>query len=158
MPILLMTAWLVFNGRVTLELVLVGLGLTAALYGGCCALLGFSWRRELRLWRLLPGALGYLLVLVREVLLANLRVMGVILTPGRARHTDHRLVEFRAPVKTAGGRLILANSITLTPGTITVSLSGGHYCVHALDERFAHGLEDSAFVRGIRGMEGRLHD
>lgn len=157
MPILLMAAWLLFNGRVTLELIVVGLVLTAGLYGGCCALLGFSWRRELRLWRLLPRALGYLLLLIWEVLLANLRVIRVILSPRPSEHTAHRLVEFRAPVKSPRGQLVLANSITLTPGTITVSAADGHFCVHALNERFAHGLENSAFVRGIRNMEGESH-
>lgn len=158
MPVLLLAAWLLINGKVTLELVLVGVLLTAAVYGGCCGLLGFSWRRELRWWKKAPRALAYLGLLVWEVLLANLQVIRLILSPNRKEHTKHRLVWFSAPVRSGIGRVILANSITLTPGTITVSTPGERFCVHALDEQFSHGLDRSRFVTAIRAMEGNAHD
>ena len=158
MPVLLMAAWLLFNGKVTLELVLVGVVLVAAVYGGCCVLLGFSWKKELRLWKKLPRVLAYLALLVWEVLLANLQVIRLILSPNRKEHTRHRLIWFPAPVKSGVGQVILANSITLTPGTITVSTPEGRFCVHALDEQFAHGLDQSRFVKAIRAMEEDTHD
>lgn len=157
MPVLLMAAWLLFNGRVTLELVLVGMVLAAAVYACCCALLGFSWKKELRLWKKLPRAFAYLLLLVWEVLLANLQVIRLILSPNMEEHTRHRLVRFPAPVKSGPGQVLLANSITLTPGTITVSTPEGYFCVHALDEQFAHGLDQSRFVKAIRAMEEEGH-
>ena len=153
MPLLLMAAWLLFNGKVTVELVLTGAVLTAAVYALCCGLLGFSWRRELRLWKKLPRALAYLALLVWEVLLANLQVIRIILSPNIQKHTRHRLVWFPAPVDSEAGKVLLANSITLTPGTITVSTEGDVCCVHALDEEFAGGLDSSRFVKAIRAME-----
>ena len=48
---------------------------------------------------------------------------------------------------------MLANSITLTPGTITVSLEGDTYCVHCLDKSMAEGIESSIFVQKLHRIE-----
>ncbi|MDE7238684.1 MAG: Na+/H+ antiporter subunit E, partial [Lachnospiraceae bacterium] len=63
------------------------------------------------------------------------------------------IVSFDVTLKTEVGRALLANSITLTPGTITVSLSDNHYVVHCLDKAFGEGLDSSVFVRLIADME-----
>ena len=52
---------------------------------------------------------------------------------------------------------MLANSITLTPGTITVKLSGDEFSVHCLDKSLAVGLSDSIFVKLLMRIE-RLKD
>ena len=49
--------------------------------------------------------------------------------------------------------MLLANSITLTPGTITVSVEGNRFCVHCLDWELADGVEDSVFVELLKEME-----
>ena len=49
--------------------------------------------------------------------------------------------------------MLLANSITLTPGTITVSVEGDRFCVHYLDKELADGVEDSVFVELLKEME-----
>lgn len=154
MFLLLFAVWLMLNGRITVEIVSLGLALCAVLYWAAWRLLGFSPRRELSLFRRLPQAIAYLLLLVWNVLVSNVQVMAVILSP-RAGRVEPRLVRFQSPVKTSLGEVILANSITLTPGTFTAGLFDGQYCVHALDESFAGGMEDSGFVRAIRNMEGR---
>ena len=48
---------------------------------------------------------------------------------------------------------MLANAITLTPGTITVTLEGSEYTVHCLDESMAEGIQDSEFVKYILKFE-----
>ena len=48
---------------------------------------------------------------------------------------------------------LLANSITLTPGTITVSVEDDRFCVHCLDKELAEGMEDSVFVKLLEEME-----
>ena len=51
---------------------------------------------------------------------------------------------------------MLANSITLTPGTYTVGLENGAYVVQALDKsKFGEGLDDSVFVKQLRKLEGK---
>ena len=48
---------------------------------------------------------------------------------------------------------MLANAITLTPGTITVSLEDNRYTVHCLDESMAEGMNESVFVDYIEKLE-----
>ena len=63
------------------------------------------------------------------------------------------LVTFQTKIKSPFLRVLLANSITLTPGTITVSLEDDTYVVHALDKDFAEGIENSVFVRMLEKAE-----
>jgi multicomponent Na+:H+ antiporter subunit E len=48
----------------------------------------------------------------------------------------------------------LANSITLTPGTITIHLEDGKFGIHAIDAPLGEGIEDSGFVRKLKNIEG----
>ncbi len=85
--------------------------------------------------------------------LCSFRVLGLVLHP--AREIAPRLIYFHADIRTETHRVLLANSITLTPGTITVGLTGDRFHVHALDRSFADGIGDSEFVREIQRLEAR---
>ena len=63
------------------------------------------------------------------------------------------VVRFKTDLKSAPARIMLANSITLTPGTITVSLTGDEYVVHCLDKSLAEGINSSIFVTLLRRLE-----
>ena len=78
-------------------------------------------------------------------------MIRLILSP--STEVEPRLVHLRTDLKTDGKRALLANSITLTPGTITVRLKGQHLQVHCLDCSLAEGLGESSFVRLLREME-----
>ena len=62
-------------------------------------------------------------------------------------------MRFKTDLKSAPARIMLANSITLTPGTITVSLTGDEYVVHCLDKSLAEGINSSIFVTLLRRLE-----
>jgi multicomponent Na+:H+ antiporter subunit E len=53
---------------------------------------------------------------------------------------DPRMVNFKTRLKSDVARVTLANSITLTPGTITVRVEGDVFTVHALSDKVASGL------------------
>ena len=63
------------------------------------------------------------------------------------------IVHVHTNLKTETARVILANSITLTPGTITVSLTDDDLLVHCLDKSLAEGMENSSFVKLLEKME-----
>ena len=63
------------------------------------------------------------------------------------------IVHFQSQLKSQGLRVLVANSITLTPGTYTVKLEGREYAVHALDESFQPGIEYSAFFQLAQKVE-----
>ena len=93
------------------------------------------------------GMAGYAALLFREIFRANLKVMGLILA--RDIEVDPCLVRFRTHLKSEAARIALANSITLTPGTITASLEGDELLVHALNRDMARALVNSAFEREL---------
>ena len=152
MFLLLLAFWVLLNGRITAEILILGLLICSVVYGWCCKVLGLNWKRELDLARRIPGAVKYLLILVWEVLKAAFQVMALTLSP-EAKEVEPRLVYFKSPVKSDIGKVILSNSITLTPGTITCGVGDNLFCVHALDGQFAGGMEDSVFVTEIRKLE-----
>ena len=151
MIFVLFALWLVFNGKVTLEIVLFGIVLSAAVYLFCWKFLEYSPKRELLALRLLPQGIGYFFVLVWEVIKANCSAISLIVSP--KYEVEPLLVTFKTELKTDLARTVLANSITLTPGTITVELTEDEFKVHCLDKEMAEGIEDSVFVRLLLKME-----
>ena len=152
MFLVLLAFWVLLNGRITAEILILGVLICGAVYAVCCKLLGYHWRRELDLARRIPGMIRYLVILVWEIIKAAWQVMMLTLSP-KAKEIKPRLVWFKSPVRSEIGKVILSNSITLTPGTITCGLGDDQLCVHALDEQFADGMDESIFVTEIRKLE-----
>lgn len=114
-------------------------------------LLGWSVKKELRLYRLLPFVVFYALVLLWEIIKANLAVIKLIFS---RRKPEGVIVTFESGLRSPIANAALANSITLTPGTITVSEENGLFTVHCLCEDYAEGIDDLVFTRLLRRMEG----
>ena len=154
MYLIFLALWIIFNGKVTLEIVLFGLVIAAALDFFVIRFMDYRPQTTLKAIRLLPQMLLYVLVLLREIFKANIQTTRLLYS---ARYeVEPLLVTFRPGLKTDTARVVLANSITLTPGTITVTLEGDEFVVHCLDKELAEGIEDSVFVTLLRRMEGMV--
>ena len=151
MILVLFAIWLIFNGKVTLEIVLFGIVLSVAVYLFCWKFLEYSPKRELLALRLLPQGIGYFFVLVWEIVKANCSAISLVVSP--KYEVEPLLITFKTQLKTDLARTVLANSITMTPGTITVELTEDEFKVHCLDKEMAEGIEDSVFVRLLLKME-----
>jgi len=151
MLLLFFLAWIVFNGRITLEIVLFGIAIALAVFAFVCRFMDFSIQREWNFYRRLPLFARYVFVLIREIITANLAVCRMILT--RKEVMEPVLVRVHTDLKTETARVILANSITLTPGTITVSMTDQELLVHCLDKSLSEGMEDSVFVKLLEKIE-----
>lgn len=151
MFIFLFALWIVLNGRVTAEVVLLGLLFSGVLFAFACRFLGHSRAKEKKLYALLPLLARYLGVLIAEIVKSTFAACRFILDP-KQQH-ESLICKFRTPLKSDAARACLANSITLTPGTITVSLDDGLFTVHCLDKNMAQGLADGRFVQLLQRME-----
>jgi multicomponent Na+:H+ antiporter subunit E len=76
---------------------------------------------------------------------ANMAVMKIILSP-RIKITPV-FYKFKPQISSLKKRVVLADSITLTPGTVTVSLESGVFTVYCLDKSLAAGLDDWKLTR-----------
>ena len=151
MPILLFLLFLILSGKVTLEIVIFGLVLDVLVLLAMSRLTGYRLKSEPRLWRNAGLMCVYIGVLVWEILKANWTVMGIVLH--RSRKVTPNLVKVRVHLEEDWSRMLLANSITLTPGTITASVEGDIFTVHCLSAEMIDGIEDSRFVHLLRRME-----
>lgn len=80
----------------------------------------------------------YLFWLAWQIILSNIDVVKRVLNP--AMPINPRMIRFKTNLQTDIGKTVLANSITLTPGTVTVGVDGSEFLVHALADEPADGL------------------
>lgn len=143
--------WIIFNGRITTEIVLFGVAISAALYWFICRFMDHDPKREKIYLEKAGKLIWYLCVLVREIVAANFATMKLVCSS--SREIEPVLVRFRVHFEHDVARFLLANSITLTPGTITVSVDGDIYTVHCLDRSLADGIESSIFVELLEKID-----
>ncbi len=151
MYIALFILWVMLNGKLNLEITIFGLVISAALYWFLCKFMDYNYKRELVVVKCAGSLLKYVVLLVVEIILANLATAKMILN--FEEEPEPVLVKFKSDLKTQSAQTLLANSITLTPGTITVELEDGDFLVHALDESYAVDIDKSSFVDALDALE-----
>jgi multicomponent Na+:H+ antiporter subunit E len=78
---------------------------------------------------------GYVPWLFYQILLANLRLLYLVFHPRTMELIDPKIITFNTTLNNDISRTTFANSITLTPGTITINVSVlGRFRVHCIDE------------------------
>lgn len=153
LAIALAVLWITLSGR-------IHDGLTLSLGGVSILIVVFMVDRmnmiddETSAFHRLPGLLVYWVWLGLEILKANVIVARAVLQPDL--NVTPRLFRIRADQSTDFGRTLFANSITLTPGTVTVDIDGGDFIVHALLDSMSDpaGFEDMN-QRCVVAAEGR---
>jgi len=129
--ILLSITWLLLSGPYTLNSGLIlafGIG-SVALVTWISHRMGILYDESRPIqfgWRFLL----YVPWLFWEIVIANFQVASVVLDPKMP--ISPRLIRVRPTQKTDLGRVIYANSITLTPGTITIAIEGDEFVIHSL--------------------------
>lgn len=151
MILLYFCLWVIFNGQLTLEIAIFGVFISAALFAFTCKFVDYSIEKEKKAFKNLFRMIYYIIVLIIEIVKANMAVMHLILT--QKEEPQPQLVTFTSDLKTPIGRSMLANAITLTPGTITVILEDNKYTVHCLDEDFSEGIDELVFAQIIKKCE-----
>ena len=147
---ILFAIWVLLSWHFTPLLIAFGLGTcTIAVWVG--VRMGTVDRESVPV-HLILRALLYVPWLVWEIFKSNVRVARIILAP-RLR-VDPSIVHFRASQKTDLGRFIYANSITLTPGTVTTGIVADDFEVHAIVQSEIDGSEENDMNRRVKALEG----
>ena len=145
--------WLLWSGHYTIERTLVlALGIVS-----CLAVVGIARRMgivdsEGHPVHLAGRAIVYLPWLLLAIFRSNIDVALRILNPRLP--VSPTLIRARATQKTALGKVIYANSITLTPGTVSVDVEDDLVLVHALSRESAEELEGGEMDRRVKAVEG----
>ena len=146
---ILVVFWLLLSGHYTLMLISFGVGSSAlvvylALRMDVVDHEGVPLQLGGRFWLSLPW-------LMKEIFVANVAVAKVILHPKLP--ISPITVIFHGSQKTDIGRFIYANSITLTPGTITTGVEGQDFEIHALTYADVDGREEDEMDRRVTWVE-----
>lgn len=149
--ILLFLFWIILNGSIALEIVLFGLVICLLVYLFTFKNTRLTSNMEKRLFSKLLKILKYLTILIVEVFKANITIIKLVLSPNTEIKPTLKFIKVDLNSRIA--RVALANSITLTPGTITVSLNENDYLIHALHKDYVEGIEESVFVEKLKELE-----
>lgn len=150
--VVLVIAWLLWSGHYTLESPLI------ASFGAASCVGVFLLSR--RMQRFAPTGirktlgwrtLGYPLWIAWEILKANLTVARIVLTPRMP--ISPCVIRVPATQHSEGARVLFANSITLTPGTISMDVGEDHVIVHALTRDIADSLLSGEMDATLTSME-----
>jgi multicomponent Na+:H+ antiporter subunit E len=149
--VILMSLWLLLSGHYTP--MLIGFGVAS-----CLLVVWLAWRMRIVDPEgvpvdQLPRAFFYVPWLVKEVFLANVDVARRVLTPGKP-NISPELFDVDTTQRSDLGRVLYANSITLTPGTVSILVHGRKITVHAIAEEVAEGLREGEMDRRVTRFEG----
>ena len=131
--------------------------LLAAGFAGALGVAALAWRMEVLdreghpVHLALAAAFGYWPWLLKEIAKSGWQVSRIILDPRLP--ISPTLVRFRPSQSSSVGLVTHANSITLTPGTITVEAGQEEFLVHALTREAAAGLVDSEMDRRVSRLD-----
>lgn len=143
--VILFAFWLLLSGRYQAKYIIIG-AISAALVTFLTndlfyAVLRRGERAGIKTGQILQQIWRFLLYipwLLIQIILANIQVAYLVLHPRMP--IEPGLLLFRTRMRKGIAQVTLANSITLTPGTITTSLEDGNYIIHNLKPPLASGL------------------
>lgn len=149
---ILMAVWVIFSGFFDLFHLSLGV-ISCGIVTWLSAHLLFDDRtirlrhRAVQGWRLA----GYMAWLTWQIVLSNIAVLKLAFAPRSA--LQPQIIRYRTPLRSDFEKFLLANSITLTPGTVTIKILGDVFYIHAIDDASAAGLNGEMDRRIARIFE-----
>lgn len=143
--VLIFFFWFMLSGHT--ETLLIVLGILSSLLSVYLARRMDLIDHESYPFHLSTRLLRYYPYLAKEIIIANIDVIKRIIKPGQTISPQ----VFTLPVskQTNLSKVIYANSITLTPGTVTLDLSGDELKIHALSKEGAEELQKGQMAKAV---------
>lgn len=159
--LLMMAFWLALSGHLEIKFLLYGVITSAVIAWICYPLLllpNADGTKKYFAFGVSPMAfLGYVLWLLKELVNANIDVVKATVRP--ELKINPKIIRFVFKVDNPLATVVLANSITLTPGTVTINVTeNGVYEIHALTEGAAEGLLSGEMPKKVAKLFGEEFD
>lgn len=144
--------WIILNGGFSFEIITIGFIVTTLI--GVFIIKTSKLNSILRniTFKKIIYIFEYLIILLIEIIKANIDMIRIVLSPS-TKELRPALYGTKINLKSTLARVALANSITLTPGTITVSINKDKFLIHAIDKSNLEGIDKSIFVEKLSRME-----
>ncbi len=159
--VLLMALWFIMSGKTESKFLILGSASSMLIAFICLRTLNMQGIKTDREYYLIganiPRLLMYFVWLLWQIACAAFYVARVSLT--NMSKVDPSIVWFRADYDNPAARAMLANSITLTPGTITIDITeDGLFSVHALTQELKEGVLDGSMQKKVAWLYGETID
>ena len=148
--LLLLTTWIVFSGK--FDAFHLGLGVVSCLFVTWISH-DFLFQDRKKSWEKRMQETGaflqYIPWLTVEIIKANLHVFKLAMTREGYEEMSPRIVTIKTKLKTDFAKFVFANSITLTPGTITMLIRGDVFHVHTMSQFLEDDLLEGAIEQKV---------
>ncbi len=132
--------WILFSGKLDGFHISLGLG-SCLIVSAISSRLLFPKGIQGSLMKTWLNFVGYLPWLFYQIFIANIHVLCLTFHPKMIERINPKIIKFKSRLKTDVSRTTFANSITLTPGTITIYTGVlGTFAVHCLDDKSRESL------------------
>ncbi|MBJ40767.1 MAG: hypothetical protein CMD84_00610 [Gammaproteobacteria bacterium] len=98
----------------------------------------------------------YFFWLLREIIISNLKVCLCIVAPNKKINPE--IIKIKSSQNSEFANVLYANSITLTPGTVTIDVDKNNFTVHTLDAQFKESLETNIMDEKILSTEQNVNN
>lgn len=153
MLVLLFVVWVIFNGRIAPDVIITGIILSAAINAFAMKYCKWYVTKDWRGRGFVPRIFAYFGILIWEIIKSNWQMIKLILDPKMKEKIHPQVVKFDVEYDSTIMRSLLANSITLTPGTITIRERKTFFIVHALTPEMGEGMTESVFYKWCNKMD-----
>ncbi|SHK00866.1 Na+/H+ antiporter subunit E [Paramaledivibacter caminithermalis] len=150
--VLYMIFWIILAEKIDFQVLLIGLLINIMIYlfnknGESSCHIGKRYQLIKR-WKLF---ICYILLLMKEIVIASIDVASIVLS--RELNISPRIIKFKTRLKGDLLKTILANSITLTPGTLTIEVKNDEFTVHCITKNQITGVKNSKFEELLLKIE-----
>ncbi len=146
--------WMVLSENLTIEAFFIGIVISLFVTTLNKDLISnyrkFNFRKNIVSW------ISYTIMLIKEILVSNFNVAKIVLSPKII--ISPTVVKIKTKIKSDFHKTIFANSLTLTPGTLTIFMDKDEIIVHCLKDEYATGLTNSVFERLILKVEEDIYE
>ena len=146
--------WIILSENAKVETICIGIIISLLVRSlnkdlMCC-------KKQLKFKKNIARWVYYIIMLIKEIVVSNLNVAKIVLSPKII--ISPQIVTINTKIKSDFHKTIYANSITLTPGTLTISMDRDNITVHCLKEEFARELSNSTFEKIILKVEEDIYE
>lgn len=150
--ILLLLFWLVLSPKLTLEAILVGSIVSCLVVLYSQDIVFEEKEMPLYSFKKLKSFIVFIGHLLVEIVKANIDVALIVLNP--TMPIQPAFIKVPMMLKNDVNKVIYANSVTLTPGTLTVDVKEDEFIIHALTDSAAEGMVNSIIEQYVCKLEG----
>lgn len=151
MFIILLAFWLILSPAITIESIITGTIAVVFVIAFSKELILSEKESPLYSLKKILLLLSYIPVLVLEIIKSGLDVAKIVLNPKMPINPGFTIIN--VPLKMVFTKVLFANSVTLTPGTLTVDVIDDTYIIHHLTDEASKGLIDSTLENYARKLE-----